>query len=68
MSLCKPLTQSPAQIEANRRDSKSTNDPRLSAVSNALLPLDGSIRDRRFPFFDVRSRNVYENKQYEDKV
>ena len=73
MSLCKPLTVSPARIEANRINRKSAVSDRQSKIGyrkspigNFAFPFVGRLEEKDF-LFDVRSRNVHENKQNAEK-
>jgi len=56
----------PAAIEASRRHQIPTNENRQSTIGNSADTISGCPKNNSF--FDVRSRNVYENKQNVDKV
>jgi hypothetical protein len=66
MSLRKPLVGFPAAIEAIRRHRMATNETWQPTIGTSADPISGCSKNSSF--FDVPSRNVYENKQKVDEV
>jgi hypothetical protein len=66
MSFSKPLMEFPAAIEAKLSHRMATNETGQPTIGNSARRNSGCPKN--CSFFDVRSRNVYENKQNVDKV